>query len=109
MNALDVSIVIVSWNTRDILRDCLMSIYEETRDTAFEVIVVDNASTDRSVAMVKEEFAQVRLVENQKNRGFAAANNQGMALAQGRYILLLNSDTIVLENAITKKIGRAHV
>jgi GT2 family glycosyltransferase len=101
---IDVSIIIVNWNIRDILRDCLRSVYEQTRVIAFEVIVIDNASSDDSVAMVREEFPQVILIENSENRGFAAANNQGIRIAQGRYILLLNPDTIVLDKAIEKTV-----
>lgn len=103
----DISIVIVSWNTRDILRDCLRSIGEEAGSLCCETIVVDNASADDSVQMVRREFPQVRLIENAENRGFAAANNQGIAVAQGRYILLLNSDTVVLDKAIAKTVAFA--
>jgi GT2 family glycosyltransferase len=92
MNPVDISVIIVNWNTRDTLRDCLMSVYKQTRDISFEVIVVDNASSDGSAEMVKREFPEVILLQNNENRGFAAANNIGMAVAQGRYILLLNSD-----------------
>lgn len=99
---LDISIIIVNWNTRDILRDCLESVYKQTKGIAFEVIVVDNASSDGSAAMVKAEFLQVILIENTDNKGFAAANNQGMRIAKGRYVLLLNSDTVVLDCAIPK-------
>ncbi|MCK4913148.1 MAG: glycosyltransferase family 2 protein [Planctomycetes bacterium] len=106
---MDTTIVIVNWNTYDILRDCLCSIYTETKRLKFEVIVIDNASTDGSTAMVKNQFPQVVLLENSGNRGFAAANNQGIAIAKGRYILLLNSDTIILENAIRKTISFADV
>jgi len=101
---LDVSIVIVNWNTRDILRDCLASTYANTMNITFEVIVVDNASRDDSVSMLKENFPQVILIENSENRGFAAANNQGMAIARGKYVLLLNSDTVILENAVRKTV-----
>lgn len=104
MKTLDVSIIIVNWNTRDILQDCLRSVYEQTKDVRFEVIVIDNASTDGSATMAKEEFPQAILIENLQNRGFAAANNQGMAIAGGRYILLLNPDTIVLDGAIQKSV-----
>jgi len=96
----DVSIIIVSWNTCDILRDCLQSVFEQTRDIGFEVIVVDNASSDGSVEMVRTEFSEVILLANQENRGFAAANNQAMRRAHGRYVLLLNPDTVVLNGAI---------
>ena len=107
MKQLDLSIVIVSWNTRGILHDCLSSVYEETNNVSFEVIVIDNASTDGSGEMVKSEFPQVILLENRKNRGFAAANNQGITIAKGRYVLLLNSDTVILDNAIARTVAFA--
>ncbi|MBA7606550.1 hypothetical protein ES703_13700 [subsurface metagenome] len=102
MNITEVSVVVVNWNTQDILRDCLISIYEQCGEIDLEVIVIDNASTDGSVEMVKKDFPQVTLIENSQNRGFAAANNQGIAISKGRYVLLLNSDTVVLDNAIAK-------
>ncbi|KPJ66652.1 MAG: hypothetical protein AMJ43_07425 [Coxiella sp. DG_40] len=104
---MDVSIIIVNWNTRDILKDCLNSVYEQTQGIKFEVIVIDNHSTDGSAEMIKNKFPQVRLIENSANRGFAAANNQGITKAKGRYVLLLNSDTIVLDNAIAKIVSFA--
>jgi len=104
---MDVSIIIVSWNTRYILCDCVASIYAQTRDIKFEVIVIDNASTDGSAEMVRTKFPQVVLVENSENRGFAAANNQGIAIARGQYVLLLNSDTLVLDQAIAKTVSFA--
>jgi GT2 family glycosyltransferase len=85
---LDVSIIIVNWNTRDILYGCLQSVYEETKKINFEVIVIDNASSDGSAEMVKQEFTQAILILNPDNRGFAAANNQGMKIAKGQYVLL---------------------
>ena len=107
---MDVSVIIVNWNTESFLRDCLRSVFEATRGIQFEVIVIDNASSDGSVGLVEKEFPQARLVKNSDNRGFAAANNQGMALARGRYVLLLNSDTVVLDDAIgaTVRFGDAH-
>jgi GT2 family glycosyltransferase len=107
MNSTEVSIVVVNWNTRDMLRDCLHSIYDQTKNLDFEVIVIDNASVDRSKDMVKSEYSTVILIENNRNRGFAAANNQGMAIAKGQYILLLNPDTIVLDRAIQTTIEYA--
>ena len=80
----DVSVIIVNWNTREILRQCLRSVFAETHGIGFEVIVIDNASSDNSVEMVRDEFPGVRLIANTKNVGFAAANNQGMAIASGR-------------------------
>ncbi len=100
----DISIIIVNWNTRDLLRGCLASIAAETR-AHHEVIVVDNASHDGSARMVREEFPGVVLVANAGNRGFAAANNQGLAVARGRNLLLLNPDTVILDGAIDTMLG----
>jgi GT2 family glycosyltransferase len=105
----DVSVIIINWNTRGLLRDCLESVYEQAGDVEFEVIVVDNASTDDSVDMVRKDFEQVKLIENAENRGFATANNQAMAVANGRYVLLLNSDTVVLDDAIARTVEFADV
>lgn len=103
---IDLSIIIVSFNTRDLLRNCLKSIYNLKPEASnLEVIVVDNDSTDGSPAMVKKEFSQVKLIVNKKNLGFAAANNQGIKKAQGRYLLLLNPDTLILENALAKMVA----
>ena len=106
-SAIDVSVIIVNWNTLDLLKDCIASVFSQTRDIDFEVIVIDNASTDGSPEMVRGEFGDVILIANTKNVGFAAANNQGMNIAKGRYVLLLNSDTIVLEAAIQKTVAYA--
>jgi GT2 family glycosyltransferase len=104
---MDVSIIIVSWNTCDVLRGCLRSILEETRDVSFEIIVIDNASRDDSAAMVRNEFPVAKIIENSDNRGFAAANNQGIRVASGRYILLLNPDTVILKSAICRCVAYA--
>ena len=93
-STVNVSIIIVSFNTKDLLRACLAAV------AAGEVIVVDNGSSDGSVEMVKKEFPGVTLIANSQNRGFAAANNQGLKRARGRYMLLLNSDTEVPPGAI---------
>jgi GT2 family glycosyltransferase len=102
LSKMDVSVVIVSWNTRDILRGCLRSVFEQTKEASFEVFVVDNNSRDGSADMVREEFPTVKLIENAQNRGFAAANNQALRLASGRYMLLLNPDTLILDDAISR-------
>lgn len=104
---MDVSIVIVNWNTKNITDDCLKSVYEQTSGIDFETIVIDNASEDGSAAMIKEKYPQAILIENTENAGFAPANNQGIEIAKGRYVLLLNSDTIVLDGAIQKTVDFA--
>ncbi len=96
----DITVVIVNWNTGDLLRNCLNSVYETMKDIRYEIIVVDNASTDGSVAMLRKEFPTVTIIENRENRGFGAANNQAFAVMKGRYALLLNSDTILTKHAI---------
>jgi GT2 family glycosyltransferase len=104
---MDVSIIVVNWNTKSLLRDCLASVYEQSRGVDFEIIVVDNASTDGSKEMIRNDFPKVVLIENNKNSGFAAANNQGINVAKGRYVLLLNSDTIVLDDCIANIVSFA--
>ena len=108
MTQLDLSIVIVNWNTRDLLLRCLQAVYA-TVSASFsnrsEVIVVDNASTDDSVVAVRADFPQVKLIVNQVNMGFAKANNQGIRASKGRYILLLNSDAFVHEGTLEKSIA----
>ncbi len=98
--AMDVSVIIVSWNVWKWLAPCLDSVREALGNLKGEIIVVDNASTDGTPERVREAFPEVRLLVNPVNRGFPAANNQGMAIARGRYFLLLNPDTRVLDRAI---------
>jgi hypothetical protein len=97
---MDLTIIIVSWNTSGLLSQCLSSIYETGSRFAFEVIVVDNGSTDDSVSMVEERFPAVKLIRNDRNLGFARANNQGLEAGSSRYFMLLNSDTIMLPGVI---------
>lgn len=96
----DLSIIIVNWNTCQLLADCLSSIAQTAGNLNLEIIVVDNGSTDGSQLTLKQQFPQVHLVENNQNLGFAKANNQALTLSRGRYALLLNSDTIVLPGAL---------
>jgi GT2 family glycosyltransferase len=91
----DLSIIIVSWNVRELLKACLQSIYDTVQGVCFEVFVVDNASRDGSPQMVERCFPDVRLIANQENLGFGLANNQALREASGRYALLLNPDTTV--------------
>ncbi len=108
----DLSIVIVNWNVQELLRRCLHSIMSnfqlpilrrasgQASNFQIEVIVVDNASSDGSVAMIEEEFPQVRLLANSENVGFTVGNNQGIAVSRGRYILLLNPDTEIVGDTL---------
>lgn len=97
---MNVSIIIVNYNTKSLTLNCLKSIFEQTRDISFEVIISDNGSTDGSIEAIKTNFPQVILLENKKNLGFGAANNKGLEIAKGKYIFYLNSDTILLNNAV---------
>lgn len=90
---MDASFIIVSWNVRDLLRACLASILATAR-VRYEIIVIDNASTDGTVEMVRREFPNVRFIEQKSNTGFAAANMTGARQAQGRHLILLNPDTV---------------
>ena len=99
--SVDLSIIIVSYNTKDILRGCLESIFAHTKmKYTYKVIVVDNASKDGSTEMVKENFSTVFLIENTQNVGFSKANNQGIKKSKGQYVLFLNSDTVVYDKTL---------
>lgn len=102
---LDVSVIVVNWNTRELLAKCLRCVQDTVQRVSCEIIVIDNASSDDSVAMVRRDFPAVRLIANTENVGFARANNQGIPLAQGRYVLLLNSDAFVRPNCIDRMVA----
>jgi len=96
----DVSVIIVNWNTKDLLSQCIESIKTHTKKISFEIIVVDNFSSDGSPEMVERNFPEVILFKNKKNKGFGQANNQGLARARGKYVLFLNSDVVINENCL---------
>lgn len=104
---MDLSVIVVNFNTKKLLADCLSSIYKFTKGVEFEVIVVDNGSKDASQDIVKTKFPQVKLIPNKDNLGFTKANNQGIKVAKGGYILLLNSDTYLIENSFKKLLEKA--
>jgi GT2 family glycosyltransferase len=98
------SIVIVSFNCREHLLGCLESLREVARDLTCEVIVVDNASSDRTVAAVRERYPEVQLLRSSRNRGFAWASNRGLEHATGEHLLLLNPDTVVPPHALARAV-----
>lgn len=96
----DVSIILVSYNTEALTRDCLKSVSEKTVGLNYDVWVVDNNSSDNTCEMIKNEFPQVHLIENKENKGFGSANNQAIRLCNSKYVFLLNTDTLLINNAI---------
>ncbi|MEJ5297383.1 MAG: glycosyltransferase family 2 protein [Armatimonadota bacterium] len=107
---MDLSTIIVSFNTRDLLRDCLLSVLQETSHLQHEIIVVDNASGDGSPDMVREQFPEVRLIACAENLGFARANNLAIPQAKGDVVVLLNPDTVVKDRALERLVDylRSH-
>jgi GT2 family glycosyltransferase len=101
------SVVILCWNDLKVIDDCLSSIYQETHDIDFEVIVSDNGSTDGSIEFISRNYPRVRVVENGGNFGFAAGNNVGIARSSGRYVLILNPDTVIHDGALEKLVDFA--
>jgi GT2 family glycosyltransferase len=99
------SVIIVNWNSTDYLLPCLSSLYEQTKGVDFEVIVVDNNSTDGGCARIAGKFPQVRLIQSRTNLGFARANNAGFARAKGDCLLFLNPDTVVVGNAVATAVN----
>ncbi|GAB4275762.1 MAG: glycosyltransferase family 2 protein [Candidatus Promineifilaceae bacterium] len=104
MNQPDLSIIIVSWNVRELLRQCLLSIRQNQGGLQVEIIVVDSASADGSVEMVREAFPDVVLIDCQENVGFPRGNNLGIAAANGRYLLILNPDTEIVGDALPQMV-----
>lgn len=102
---MDLSIIIVSYNTKDFLIKCIESIIHTAKNVSFEIIVVDNASSDATVSEISKLRSQslnLKIVENKENQGFSKANNQGVNIAKGEYLLFLNPDTIIYENTLDK-------
>ncbi|MCY6484520.1 glycosyltransferase family 2 protein [Clostridium aestuarii] len=97
---MDLSIIIVNYNTKELLKQTIQSVIDNTQNISYEIIVVDNASVDGSCDMVNKDYPQVKVIKNTDNLGFPKANNKGIKIASGRYVMLLNSDTYVLENCL---------
>jgi len=99
---MELSIIIINWNTQELLSNCLSSIYRTIKEIAFEIILVDNGSEDGSVPFVKKHFSSVKIIANTDNRGFGRANNQALEIMEGRYALLLNTDTVLTPHAVAQ-------
>lgn len=99
---MDVSIILVNYNTKDLTCNCIKSIYDQTTGLDFEIFVVDNNSHDDSVKMIEQKFPQVKLIKNTENKGFGVANNIAIQQSKAKYIFCLNTDTLLIENSIKK-------
>ncbi len=97
---MDISIIIVNYNVKQLLLDCINSIYTNLKCVSLEIIVVDNNSTDGSIEAIGKAFPDVRIIQNQTNAGFSEANNQGIKAANGKYVLLLNPDTYFIDSSL---------
>lgn len=104
-NPPELSIIIVSFNVRNFLKKLLESLFYKLRGEDFEIIVIDNGSCDGTPKMIEKEFPKVKLITNIQNFGFAKANNQGLKISKGKYILFLNPDTLIIDNSIPKMIN----
>jgi len=104
LNGPELTVSIISYNTRSLLRACLSSVYEKAKGVGFEVIVVDNNSTDDTPEMLRRDFPQVQLIENRENLGFAGANNQAIRKGKGKYVLFLNPDSIFSSGSLSQMI-----
>jgi N-acetylglucosaminyl-diphospho-decaprenol L-rhamnosyltransferase len=98
----DLSIVIITWKMKNLLKSCLDSIYKYTKGVKFEIILIDNKSDDGTVEMIEKDFPEIRLVKNESNRGVAPARNQGLGLVKGKYILILDADIELIEDSISQ-------
>ncbi len=104
---MEVSAIIINWNTKDLVSSCIKSIYKNAGIVPFEIIVVDNGSQDGSVEAIKTDFKDIKIIANEDNRGYAAACNQGIRASQAKYVLLLNSDILLYEGAIEQTFNYA--
>ncbi|MFH1142213.1 MAG: glycosyltransferase family 2 protein [Candidatus Uhrbacteria bacterium] len=103
-----VSIIIINYKVADLVERCLASVYEHTQGVSFEIYLIDNASGDDMVSRISTKFPQVNIIANNQNLGFAVACNQGIQLSRGEYVLLLNPDTELKDDAISQVVSKMH-
>ena len=101
-NNIDVSIIIVNYNSFNLLIQCIDSLIKFTKAVSYEIIVVDNHSMEDLIDDVLSKYDEIKLIKNNENKGFGSANNLGLAIARGKYVLFLNNDTVFFENTIKK-------
>ena len=107
---MDISIVIVSYNVKEYIISCIHSIYKHSQSNYnFEIVVVDNNSKDGSAERIKKEFPKVTLIENNHNAGFSRAVNQGSSISQGKFLLILNPDTLFVDDCLSKILVEAKI
>ncbi|MCW9098175.1 MAG: glycosyltransferase, partial [Ignavibacteriaceae bacterium] len=99
---IDVSVIIVNYNSTVLLKNCLNSVNEFTKELNYEIIVVDNNSVEGDIEKQLKNCDRIKLIKNDINKGFGAANNQGVKISKGKYVLFLNNDTVLFENSIKK-------
>ncbi|MCX8022634.1 MAG: glycosyltransferase family 2 protein [Syntrophorhabdaceae bacterium] len=104
MAILDLSICMITWNAIKLTGDCIKSIIDKTKGITYEIILVDNGSSDGTVEFIRENYPEVKLIVNEKNEGFTYANNQALKVSRGRYAILLNNDMVLKEDALTKMV-----
>lgn len=106
MNMFDLSVIIVNYNTKELTIDCVRSVYKYTKDISFEIILVDNASSDGTVSSLKKlKLKNLKIIESSTNLGFGGGNNKALQISRGKYILFLNSDTLLFENTLGKLVS----
>ena len=106
---MDLSVIVVNYNTKELTKKCLDSIFGNTKGVHFEVIVVDNNSEDGSAQMLQKYPEKIKLIKNTQNLGFAKANNQAIKIAKGKYVMLLNSDAYLIENSLKALVEKANL
>ncbi len=102
VDSIQISIIIINYKSIELIKQCIKSLENYSQDIGYEIIIVDNSSSEADISFIKDEYKNIRLIRNLENLGFAAANNQGLKIANGEFVLFLNNDTIFIENTLKK-------